>query len=312
MQASDFSKPTTPGRLEKTHFRERLPETLGIPRLVEGWGYVPHDLPAGLDPASVVSRVFPQLLAAQAAVSMLEGVARNQRNPLMLLGPFARTEAKHSSAIENTFASDEQLALFDMDDTAVDASRRPDVGDVHNYLEALRHGWLSEKPIGVNLIRDMHRVLLANSTRIEGRPGEFRTSQNAIGNRSAPFSQAKFVPPPPQFVDACWNSLEKYIHADDDMPPLIKVALVHYQFECIHPFDDGNGRVGRLLAALQLAQKCNMRLPIVYVSRFFDKHRELYYDLLQGKPRRCGKIGSSSSSAPYHTSQGRPEPASHS
>jgi len=281
MRYDDFRKGATPGRLEPTTFMERrYGETGQELREVSGYGYVPDDLPAGITKALVAAEVQDLLLAAERNLSQLEGLAQFIDNPGLLMGPFAQKEARHSSAIENTFASEQQLALFDLDPTAVEASRRPDVQEVNNYLRALRFGFQSEKPIGLNLVREMHRILLTGATRVTGRPGEFRTTQNAIGDPTAPFADAKFVPPPPSHVMECFSALEKYIHAESDLPRLVRFAIIHYQFECIHPFDDGNGRLGRLLIALQLCKQAQLSLPLVYISGFLERHRDDYYALL--------------------------------
>lgn len=284
MNHADFEKPTTPGTLEHTTFRERLAGGAEF-RTVEGKGYVPHPLPAGLTRKLILDEVYDDLAFAESNLARLDGFTSNITNPSILMGPFARKEAKHSSEIENTFASEEQLVLFDIDATSIDAEERPDVHDVSNYLRALRQGYDDERPICLNLIKDMHATLLKNSLRMDGRPGEFRKTQNAIGNKTAPFKDAKFVPPPPRYLPECLDNLEKYIHEKDGMPQLVKIAMAHYQFECIHPFDDGNGRIGRLLVALQLAKaekrhEAHLNIPLVYVSSYLNKYREDYYDLL--------------------------------
>jgi Fic family protein len=280
MNEADFRKPSSPGRLEATTFLERPRVPTSRAREVVGFGYVPHDLPAGLTRKDVIVGTHDWLMEAERGLSHLQGVATRIRNPGVLIGPFARKEARHSSAIENTFASDEQLALFDIDKSAVEPVHRPDVQEVRNYLTALQQGFDDPRPICLNLIKEMHATLLVGSTRVAGRPGEFRTTQNAIGDQSAPFKDARFVPPPPRFVAECLHKLESYLHARDDMPELVRLALVHYQFECIHPFDDGNGRLGRLLIALQLCKQGRLSLPLVYVSGALEKERQRYYDLL--------------------------------
>jgi len=280
MKESDFL-PSAPGRLEPTTFLERRYTEHGRELgEVRGLGYVPDDLPAQVTKVAIAAEVQDVLLAAERNLSLLEGLARNIDNPALLWGPFAHKEAKHSSAIENTFASEHQLALFDIDPTAVEPASRSDVREVNNYLRALRSGFESSDPICLRLIRQMHGILLSGIDRAAGRPGEFRTTQNAIGDPTAPFSDARFVPPPPTFLGACLDHFEKYLHADSDLPRLVRFAMAHYQFECIHPFDDGNGRLGRLLIALQLSKQAQLSLPLVYVSGFFEKHRDDYYRLL--------------------------------
>lgn len=281
MREEDFRTPATPGRLETTRFNERRFGPKGAElHPVVGFGYVPDDLPAGVTKASTAADIQDNLLAAESNLGLLEGRARKILNPGLLIGPFARKEAVHSSAIENTFASEKQLALFDIDPTTVEASQAPQVMEVANYLKALRHGYDSSLPICLRLIREMHGHLLGGVRRRAGTPGEFRTTQNAIGNEAAPFKDAKFVPPPPEFVEGCMSRLEAFINADSDLPMLVRVALAHYQFECIHPFDDGNGRIGRLLVSLQLCKSGRLSAPLLYVSGFFDAHKEEYTRLL--------------------------------
>lgn len=278
MREAEFSV-GSPGRLEPTIFAERNSPT-GPAKTVKGVGFVPDPLPAGLRPEDLLVPVYDVLIRAERNLSQLEGFARRLKNPGMLMGPFAHKEARHSSAIENTFASGEQLALFDLDDSTVEPGRQPEVREVRNYLAALRRGYDDERPICLNLLKDMHATLMEGATRVAGRPGHFRTTQNAIGQVGRPFRQARFVPPPPEYVPECLDALERYINLPDELPRLVRFALVHYQFECIHPFDDGNGRLGRLLIALQLCKEGQLGLPIVYVSGFLEEHRQEYYDLL--------------------------------
>ncbi len=283
MNEQDFGHPGAPGRLEPTAFQEQVITASGALRFreVTGSGYVPNPLPAGLTKKEVVAEVYDHLVGAERSLSRLEGMAGRLENPGLLIGPFASKEARHSSAIENTFASDEQLALFGVDESTVDPTRRPEVLEVRNYLRALQHGFADPRPICLNLIKEMHAILLDGSTRTAGRQGEFRTTQNAIGDPESSFRSAKFVPPPPRFLDGLLQGLELFINDNkSDLPRLVRFALTHYQFECIHPFDDGNGRLGRLIIALQLCKQGQLPLPLVYVSGFLESHREQYYRLL--------------------------------
>lgn len=228
--------------------------------------------------------LFQSVLDAERALSALDGAASQLPNPHLLIGPFLRREAKLSSAIENTFASAEQLALFEFDPTSVE--NRDEVREVFNYVRALEHGLQSELPICLRLIKEMHKILLDGVRRSAGRPGAFRTIQNAIMREGDGFTRAKFVPPPPALVEGCLAHLERFIHAESQIPRLVRFALVHYQFETIHPFDDGNGRLGRLLITLQLCKQAQMSKPLVYVSGYFEQHRSQYTDLLYGVSTR--------------------------
>lgn len=281
MQANDFSDPF-PGRLEPTTFREaRWKDGVRYSIDVPGMGFVPDPLPvSSLDRREVLDATYERLVAAERELSRLGGIADDQLpNPDLLINPFAQREARLSSAIENTFASAEQIALFDADPTAVDADR-DEVREVHNYLRALRHALGSNLPICERLIKDLHRILLDGVNRPGVRPGELRTEQNAIG-KSASFADAKFVPPPPRFLQDCLKNFFDYANtADDPLPRLVRFAILHYQFETIHPFADGNGRLGRLLIPMQVCQTGQLAQPLFYISGYFEKHREDYCEHL--------------------------------
>ncbi len=278
MRSEDFTK-QSPGKLERTAFTERFWEK-GLPqsRQVEGVAFVPHPLPPNLDRPRLLDRLYPMLEIALRNLGVLDGVSRNLRNPHLLIGPFVRREAVLSSKIENTHASAQQLALFEFEPGAV--RERDEVGEVFNYVRALEHGLRSDLPVCLRLVRELHSILLSDVARYRGTAGAFRTSQNAIGRDGARFSEMKFVPPPPSRLHDCLNHFERYVNTPDGLPPLVRMALVHYQFEAIHPFDDGNGRVGRLLIPLMLCGGSHLQKPLVYVSAFFEEHRERYADLL--------------------------------
>jgi cell filamentation protein, protein adenylyltransferase len=282
MDDRDFQSPKSPGRLEPTTFVERVLEPSGrlLSREVAGRGFVPDPLPAGLTRKEVLLEAHDHILEAERSLSALEGMAGRLKDPSVLMQPFARKEARHSSAIENTFASEEQLALFGVDETAVEPSQREDVQEVRNYFNALQHGFRDNRPLRLNLIKEMHERLLQGVTRSAGTPGRFRTTQNAIGSKQSSFKSARFVPPPPRYLDELLTQMERYMNATNGLPRLVRFALTHYQFECIHPFDDGNGRLGRLMIALQLCKQGQLERPLVYVSGFFERHRHDYYDLL--------------------------------
>jgi len=195
---------------------------------------------------------------------------------------YVRKEAVVSSQIEGTQSSLSDLILYENNE--VPAVPVEDVGEVLQYVRAMKYGLkrLREDnfPLSLRLIREIHEILLSSGRGSEMMPGEFRTSQNWIGGTRP--GNARFVPPPPNEVVACMGALEKFIHEKNlHMQVLVKAALVHVQFETIHPFLDGNGRVGRLLITLFLCAEGILQEPMLYLSLYFKQHREIYYDLLE-------------------------------
>ena len=277
MKRDEFSD-DAPGELISTSFREhRIRDGARHDAEVTGVAFCPSPLPPNLPLGEMLPKIYPVLLEAERNLSLLEGIASRISNPHLLIGPFSRREAILSSRIENTFASARELALFEEDPQALEDDR-DDVREVHNYVSALNHGLASERPISINLIRDMHRILLRSVRGEDKRPGEFRDRQNAIGGNT--FESSRFVPPPTLRVLDCMRDLETFIHKKDDIPRLVRFAMVHYQFEAIHPFLDGNGRVGRLLITLLLCAQSQLTKPLVYVSGYFEANRQEYYDRL--------------------------------
>jgi len=285
MQPEDFSQ-DSPGRLVPARFTEtRMREGKREAYTAECHAFVPNPLPPELD-LGELWRQHGQLIAdTERALGRLEGLAGDQVNPNLLTGAFARREAVYSSIIEETYASEEEMAMFEAasDRFNSESVRNDDVREVVNYIHALDHGLKSDLPICNRLIKDMHRLLLHNVRRDVGETGAFRKTQNAIGQRGRPVSEARFIPPPPEHVDAAMENLEAFIHdRHTELPVLVKAALMHYQFESIHPFLDGNGRLGRLLIALMLCEKNDLSRPLVYVSGFLEAHKDEYMDLLLG------------------------------
>jgi len=280
MKRADF-QPAAPGRLEPTTFLEhQVVDGLLQTTHVQGFGFVPNLLPqADAPPPDYLVDLFPAILDAERSLSQLEGAASRLPNPHMLINAFSRREALLSSAIENTFSSAEQLALFAIDPNITDD--RNQTREVYNYACALEYGLASELPICLRLIKEMHAILLTGIQHDGAQPGEFRVTQNAIGHANQPFSHARYVPPPPRFLDELLNNFEHYLHhRNPTLPRLVQFAITHYQFEAIHPFLDGNGRLGRLLITLMLCRQGQLSKPLVYVSGFFEANRPAYYDLL--------------------------------
>ncbi len=200
---------------------------------------------------------------------------------------YVKKEALLSSQIEGTQASLEGVLEFEADLTPKEDVN--EIKDVINYIKALNYGMsrLNELPMSLRLIREIHKNLLEGTRGANRNPGEFREFQNYIGAPGASLNEAIFVPPPPDMVIPAMEELEKFFHRKDDIPPLVKIGLVHAQFETIHPFLDGNGRVGRLLITFYLYWKGILSRPLLYLSFYLKKNRAEYYDLLM-KVRREG------------------------
>lgn len=241
--------------------------------------YVPAPLPP--EPPLDMSRLYKSLDQAMTALGGLDALSRLLPDVSLFLYMYVRKEALVSSQIEGTQSSLSDLLLFENEETPnVPAD---DVEEVSNYVAALNHGLERLKkgfPLSVRLIREMHRILLRGGRGSNKSPGEFRRSQNWIGGIRP--GKARFVPPPPEMVAALMSDLEKFIHDESrKLPALIKASVIHVQFETIHPFLDGNGRLGRLLITLLLCAEGILVEPILYLSLHFKEHRQIYYDLLQ-------------------------------
>jgi Fic family protein len=240
--------------------------------------YVPDPLP----PQFALELSTVNLLAdAERALGELKGVGQRLPNPHLLINPFLRREAVLSSRIEGTTTGLQQLLLFET--APSDEPGDSDVREVANYVAALELGFslLEKLPVSLRLIREVHERLMQDVRGQEQRPGEFRHIPNLIGHRGAIPDTARFVPPPVKEMHAALHDLERYIgERRDDLPFLIQLALVHYQFEVIHPFMDGNGRVGRLHIALQLRERAYLPQPLLYLSAYFEYHRDAYRDHL--------------------------------
>jgi Fic family protein len=236
---------------------------------------VPNNLPPKLEWDDALVSLMSN---ADIAIGTLSGLGEALPNPHLLIYPFIRREAVLSSRIEGTQSSLSDLLLFE----ATEIEKRGDVREVQNYVRALENGLkrLSELPLSLRFIREMHSILMEGVRGEHASPGEFRQSQNWIGSPGASLNEATFIPPPVPDMQQCLNQLEKFLHAGNKLPPLVEAALVHYQFETIHPFLDGNGRIGRLLVTMLLCQRNVLSKPLLYLSAFFERHRQNYYDLL--------------------------------
>lgn len=241
--------------------------------------FIPNPLPRSFTLSPPIIKLES---SASIVLGRLDGMGYLLPNPDLLIAPYTRIEALASSRIEGTQASLSELFYFE---AASDEAATMDILEVRNYLQALNHGLnlLKRLPLSLRFIREIHRVLM---TGVRGgtpdkTPGEFRKSQNWIGSVGAGLHEATFVPPPPATLLAHLDDLEKYLHDDSVVLPIVvRCAFIHYQFEVIHPFLDGNGRVGRLLIIFFLIHTGVLKAPLLYLSAYFEKHRTEYYTRL--------------------------------
>jgi Fic family protein len=241
-------------------------------------------LPAPLPPvpALELSGALPGLLsAADRALGRLDGSVSTLPNPDLFVFMYVRKEAVLSSQIEGTQSSLQDLLAAEAQ--MFDPALPRDVDEVVNYVRAMKQGLerLPQLPVSVRLIREIHAELMRGVRGGQLHPGELRTSQNWIGPKGCTLETASFVPPPHPAVPVVLGELETFLHGDDHLPPLVKIALAHVQFETIHPFLDGNGRVGRLLITFLLTECGVLNKPVLYLSHYFKQNRQTYYDHLQ-------------------------------
>ena len=262
MQPSDFKK-------------DKAGKIIKAPRGY--WAFVPNSLPPAL---RLTWELVSENSTADRALSELAGVARTLPNPHLLINPFIRREAVLSSRIEGTQASLSDLLFFEA--SGQKEPHPPDVREVSNYVKALEYGLkrLEKLPVSLRLIREMHQHLMEGVRGEHLTPGEFRRSQNWIGPPGCTLMEATFVPPPEEEMKEALDLFEKYLHSPSGLPPLIRLALIHYQFEAIHPFLDGNGRIGRLILTLLVCAEKLLPQPLLYLSAYFEQHRQQYYDSL--------------------------------
>ena len=263
MKAGEFSKKRT-GVLVPVHGMRQVTHA-----------FVPNPLPAKWEwPIDL----WPLLLEAHKALANLDGTGKHLPNPSLMLRPLQRREAQKSSSLEGTYTEPKQQVLFELDPTYPDSADDPVNArrEVFNYAQALRHRREHGDglPISLRLVRDLHEILMDGVRGSDKNPGEFRTLQNQIGR------PARFVPAPPQLLPQLLGDLENQLHEPPTLDPLVEAFVVHYQFEAIHPFMDGNGRVGRLLLAIMIEEWCSLSDQWLYMSSYFDANRDRYLDLL--------------------------------
>ena len=236
--------------------------------------FVPNPLPP-VPPIELSEDIVGLLVKANSQLAVLESIAARIPNVELFISMYVRKEALMSSQIEGT-----QATLEDILDPMLDTNTNRNIADVVNYIKATEFAItrLQTLPLCNRLIKETHAVLMEGVRGQEKNPGEFRYSQNWIGGQGSTLKNARYIPPSPDDMQNAMSDLEKYINTDDDLDALIRAALIHYQFETIHPFLDGNGRVGRLLITLFLMDKGILTTPALYISYFLKKNRVEYYD----------------------------------
>jgi Fic family protein len=241
--------------------------------------FIPAPLPPR--PRVKIEGDLQRLLSeADRSLGRLDGSVQTLPDPDLFVYMYVRKEAVFSSQIEGTQSSLQDLLAAE---AHINGSGSGDVGEVVNYVRAMKHGLsrLQELPVCVRLIREIHEQLLHGVRGSKLTPGELRRSQNWIGPGGCTLNEATFVPPPPGHVPMMIGGLESFLHQDDGLPLLIKIGLAHAQFETIHPFLDGNGRIGRLLITFLLCERGALSKPVLYLSHYFKRHRGTYYERLQ-------------------------------
>ncbi len=247
------------------------------------WAFIPAPLPPTLQFDTDLVRT---LSGADRALGKLSGLGSTSSSNILFVRPFIRREAILSSRIEGTRTDLSTLYAYEAGQLYLPGftpnAPEADTREVYNYVTALEYGLkrLNTLPVSLRLTKELHTRLMDGVRGGQATPGQFRHSQNWIGEPNCTLNEATFVPPPVPQMHEALNDWEMYIHTDDDLPPLVRLALIHYQFEAIHPFLDGNGRIGRLLNALLLVNWDLLPIPLLYLSAYFEENRTRYYELL--------------------------------
>jgi Fic family protein len=268
--------------MDRNGFSQQATGTL-LPTIGGRKAFLPHPLPpAALD----LNRLLPELTRATQAVGELKGIGRSVTNPLLLIRPLQRREAVSSSSMEGTYTTLADLFLFE---AGAEEQAKGDAREVANYVRALEGAieGLERLPISTRLIRDAHRVLLSGVARHRGaavEAGELKRDQNWIGGGGR-IDTARFIPAPPADTPGALDKLFEYVNREHRPAPLIDAALAHYQFEAIHPFADGNGRVGRMLITLMLIENGTLPEPLLYMSPYLERQKDRYIDLMYAVSR---------------------------
>ena len=272
MRPSDFTS-DAPGRLVKS--------TQGY------WTYEPNPLPPSEESLKLDFRLARDLAEAERAIGELAGVGRMLPNPHLLIRPFIQREAVSSSRIEGTITRLDQLFLFEVEPDQI--AHPDDVEEVRNYVLASEHGLklIQEgQPLSLRVIREVHRLLMDGVRGGDKRPGEFRPCDVRIGKPGENWDDSRFVPPNHLTLVPMLAEFERFINTPSDRPVIVDLALIHYQFESIHPFMDGNGRIGRLLFTLVLGERGILPQPLLYLSDYLERHDGEYRDHLLAVSQR--------------------------
>lgn len=250
------------------------------------WAFIPAPLPPAFEWSPLLVSTLSE---AERELSRLTALAGNFPFPRLLTQPFIRREAVLSSRIEGTRASLTDLYQFESRQLSF-LETDEDIREVHNYVRALDFGLdrLASLPVSLRLIQEIHAKLLEGVRGGQLSPGKFRRTQNWIGPAGSTIETATYVPPPVDEMQSALSDMEKFIHADTEMPALVRAALIHYQFEAIHPFLDGNGRMGRLLSMLLFQEWDVLPQPLLNLSAYFERHRQEYTDHLLAVSQRGG------------------------
>lgn len=268
--------------MKTTDFTGNAPGTL-VPSLGGIMCFRPRPLPPEIQ---IDMQTALLLSEADLFLGKLSGAGKMLPNPHLLIAPFVRREAILSSRIEGTVATAREIANFELDTSREPAKQ--DVREISNYVLALKYGVerLKELPISLRLILELHAHLMRGVRGSDRRLGEFRNVQNWIAVPGLPMEEARYVPPAVPDMKIALDEFEKFLHRRNERPTLIDLALIHYQFEAIHPFEDGNGRIGRLLISLLLCERGLLTEPLLYLSAYFEQHSQEYRDLLLKVSRR--------------------------
>lgn len=251
------------------------------------WTFEPHPLPPPDDTLGLTVKLARELEDARGAIGELAGVGRMLPNPHLLIRPFIQREAVSSSRIEGTITRLDQLFLFEAEPDQV--AHPDDVEEVRNYVLACEHGLdliRQGNPISLRVIRDVHRVLMQGVRGGHKRPGDFRPCDVRIGRDGEAWDRSRFVPPGHTKLDPILRDFERYLNTPSGRPVVADLALAHYQFEAIHPFMDGNGRIGRLLITLLLCERRHLPQPLLYLSSYLEQHNDEYRDHLLAVSQR--------------------------